>query len=99
MFTIILALFFVPIHIASLGAVFLHHDRYRLTLGRISLYSTEVKANALILIIAIIFDVIVLAVFLLVKAQTDMLVIYAAIVGMLVVFAGERFFLHAKHND
>jgi hypothetical protein len=58
----------------------------------------EIKANALILTMVIIFDVIVLAAFLVVKAQTDMLVIYTAVIGMLAIFVGERFFLRANYE-
>ncbi len=53
----------------------------------------EINANAVILITAIIFDVVVLAAFLMAKAASDMTVIYAAVIGILIIFIGERFFL------
>jgi 1,4-dihydroxy-2-naphthoate octaprenyltransferase len=53
----------------------------------------EINANAFILITAIILDVIVLGAFLIVKAQSDMLVIYVALACMAIIFAGERLFL------
>ena len=53
----------------------------------------EVNANAAILITTIILDVVVLGVFLMVKASNDMMVIYAALIGMFLIFSGERIFL------
>ena len=58
----------------------------------------EINANAGILITAIIFDVIVLATFISVKASTDMIVIYAAITGIFIVYIGERFFLRKENT-
>lgn len=40
-----------------------------------------------------------LAAFLLVKAQTDMLVIYSAAVGLVVIFLGERLFLRQQQDN
>ena len=59
----------------------------------------EINANGFVLISAIIFDVIVLGAFLIIKAQTDMMVIYAAAIGMAVIFIGERIFLHANYKN
>ena len=42
-----------------------------------------------------ILDVVVLVALLWVKAQSDMLVIWASIAGMAIIFAGERFFLRS----
>jgi hypothetical protein len=58
----------------------------------------EIKANSVILLLAIAFDVIVLVAFLMVKASTDMMVIYAALIGVLFVFIGERYFLSKSLN-
>ena len=55
----------------------------------------EIDANPAIVITAIILDVIVLAAFLWVKAQSDMLVIWASIAGLVFIVVGERIFL--KH--
>ena len=46
-----------------------------------------------VLISAIIFDIIVLGAFLIVKAQTDIMVIYAGAIGMAFIFIGEYLFL------
>ncbi len=39
------------------------------------------------------FDVVVLGVFLKIKASTDTIVIYAALIGILIIFIGEKLFL------
>ena len=59
----------------------------------------EVNANGFIVLAAIIFDIIVLGAFLMVKASTDMLVIYAALIGIAVIFVGERFFLKWQEDE
>jgi len=56
----------------------------------------EIKANALILIVVIVLDIAVLAALLAIKASTDRLVLYAAVAGMIFIFAGERFFLRSR---
>jgi len=59
----------------------------------------DVKANAIILLAAIIFDIIILGTFLLVKAKQDSTVIYAAVIGILFIVIGERIFLSDfRHN-
>lgn len=45
-------------------------------------------------------DVVVLSALLMIKVQTDMLVIYVAIAGIAFIFIGERIFLkHYKKED
>ncbi len=90
---IFLTLFFDLSRIASLGAIFYLLMDIAVHWGVLRYLRKEIKANAVILIVAIAFDVIVLGAFLIVKASTDMMVIYAALVGILIVFIGERFFL------
>ncbi|OYZ47438.1 MAG: hypothetical protein B7Y13_10035, partial [Sulfurovum sp. 24-42-9] len=58
-----------------------------------------INANAFILISAILFDVVVLGAFLIVKASTDMMVIYAALIGILFIFIGESIFLKKFRNE
>lgn len=53
----------------------------------------EVNASATVLIIAIVMDVVVLGALLVIKAQSDMTVIYSAAVGIALVFFGEKLFL------
>ncbi len=96
---IFLTLFFDLTRIASLGAIFYLLMDIAVHWGVFRHLRKEISANATILIAAIVFDVVVLTVFLMVKASTDMLVIYAALVGVLIVFVGERFFLRQSNNS
>ncbi|NOZ54143.1 MAG: APC family permease [Gammaproteobacteria bacterium] len=90
---IFLTLFFDLSRIASLGAIFYLLMDIAVHWGVYRHLRKKINANAVILIVAIVFDAVVLSVFLMVKASTDMMVIYAALVGVLFVFVGERFFL------
>jgi len=90
---IFLTIFFDLSRIASLGAIFYLLMDIAVHWGVLRYLRKEIMANAVILITAITFDVVVLGVFLMVKASTDMMVIYAALVGILVIFIGERIFL------
>ena len=104
-YTIVLAMlltvFFDLGRIASLGAIFYIIMDMAVHWGVLRYLRKEIKANAFILITAIILDVIVLGAFLMVKAQTDMLVIYVALAGMVFIFAGERLFLkhYSRENE
>ena len=90
---IFLTIFFDLSRIASLGAIFYLVMDIAIHWGVYRHLRKEVNANAAILITAIILDVIVLGVFLMVKASNDMMVIYAALIGMFLIFSGERIFL------
>lgn len=96
-YTIVLAMlltvFFDLSRIASLGVIFYIIMDIAIHWGVFRYLRKEINANAFILITAIILDVIVLGAFLIVKAQSDMLVIYVALAGMAIIFAGERLFL------
>ena len=90
---IFLTIFFDLSRIASLGAIFyiiidivIHWCVFRHL-------REEVKANATIVLTAIIFDIVILGVFLMVKAEQDITVIYAAFIGILFIIIGERIFL------
>ncbi len=102
-YTIIIAMlltvFFDLSRIASLGAIFYIIMDIAIHWGVLRHLRKEVKANAAILITAIILDVIVLGAFLWVKAQSDMLVIWASLIGLVLIFAGERIFIHQYQNE
>jgi hypothetical protein len=59
----------------------------------------EVNASAWVLVTAILLDVAVLAALLMIKAGSDMTVVYAAAVGIVIVFFGERFFLSRTDKE
>ena len=94
-----LTVFFDLGRIASLGAIFYIVMDMVIHWGVLKHLRKEVQANAFILVTAIFLDAVVLGALLWIKAQSDMMVIYAAIVGMVAVFAGERWFLNGKNNS
>ena len=96
---IFLTIFFDLSRIASLGAIFYIVMDIAVHWGVLRYLRKEINANAAILITAIVFDVVVLGVFLKVKASSDMMVIYAALIGILVIFSGERLFLRRYRKD
>jgi len=90
---ICLTIFFDLSRIASLGAIFYIIMDIAVHWGVFRYLRKEIHANAFMLISAIIFDVIVLGAFLIVKASTDIMIIYAALIGILFIFIGEFIFL------
>jgi len=56
----------------------------------------KVGANPVILIMALLFDTVVLGAFLWIKASSDLLVVIVAAVFILLIFVGEHFFLKFK---
>lgn len=102
-YTVVLAMFLTVFfdlsRIASLGAIFYITMDIAVHWGVFRYLRKEINANGFILISAIIFDVVVLSAFLMVKARTDMMVIYAAIIGMVLIFIGERIFLHRQYEN
>lgn len=95
----LLTIFFDLSRIASLGAIFYIIMDIAIHWGVLRHLRKEVEANAAILITAIVLDVVVLGAFLWVKAQSDMLVIWASLAGLIIIFVGERLFLRAKNNS
>lgn len=89
----ILTVFFDLSRIAALGAIFYIIMDIAVHWGILKNLRQEIGARSEILMTAIVLDVVVLAALIWVKASTDMLVIYASIVGLIIIFAGERIFL------
>lgn len=90
---IFLTIFFDLSRIASLGAIFYMIMDIAIHFGVYRKLKNEINANPIILILAIIFDILILGALLVVKIKTDMIVIYASIVGILLIFIGEKLFL------
>jgi amino acid transporter len=84
--------------IASLGAIFYLVMDIAVHWGVLRHLRKDVGANALVLVAAILLDVVVLGAFLYVKATDDAMVIYASLVGLVVIVLGERLFLRWKEN-
>jgi len=98
-YTIVLAmlltLFFDLSRIASLGAIFYLIMDMAVHWGILRHIRREIGANGLILVAALILDGTVLLALLLLKAQSDLVVLYSAAIGLVVIIAGERLFLRA----
>ena len=88
-----LTIFFDLSRIASLGAIFYILMDIAIHWGVLRYLRKDVPANATILIIAIVLDVVVLTAFLMIKADSDPLVLYASAIGLLLIFGGEWLFL------
>jgi hypothetical protein len=96
---IILTIFFDLSRIASIGAIFYLVMDMIIHWGVFKHLRKEVKANGVILISALLLDLIVLIAFLWIKATTDIFVIIISVIGIILVFAGEKWFLHWKKNE
>ncbi len=98
-YTIVLAMlltvFFDLSRIASLGAIFYIIMDMAIHWGVFRHLRREIEAKGTILIAAIVLDAVVLGAFLWVKVRSDLLVIWAAAIGLIIVFAGERLFLRS----
>lgn len=92
----LLTVFFDLSRIASLGAIFYIIMDIAIHCGVFKYLRKEIEVNGAILITAIILDVVVLGAFLVVKVQSDMLVIWASIIGLIIIFVGERLFIRAN---
>ncbi|MCA9008028.1 MAG: APC family permease, partial [Planctomycetaceae bacterium] len=95
----LLTVFFDLSRIASLGAIFYIIMDIAIHWGVFYHLRKDVEANSLVLITAIILDVVVLGAFLVVKAQTDMLVIYVSLAGLSLIFLGVWLFLNFSQTD
>ncbi len=89
----VLTVFFDLSRIASLGAIFYLIMDLAVHWGVLRYLRKDVGANPVVLLTAIVLDVVVLGAFLVVKAQSDPLVLYVSLAGLLLIFAGERLFL------
>lgn len=99
-YTIVLAMFLTALfdltRIASLGAILYLTMDILVHWGVFRHLRQKIGASPAILIAAIIVDVVVLGAFLIIKAQSDMLIIYLSVIVMFAVFGGEKLFLKTK---
>jgi hypothetical protein len=96
---IMLAAFFDLSRIASLGAIFYILMDIAIHWGVLRHVRKEIDANPVVLVTAITLDVIVLIAFLWVKLQSDVLVIYVSVLGLVFIFAAERYFLSYQKDN
>jgi len=92
----VLTVFFDLGRIAALGAIFYIIMDIAVQWGIFSRLREETDARGGILLTTIILDVLALIGLVYIKASSDMLVIYAAIAGLVILSAGERLFLRRQ---
>lgn len=96
---ILLTIFFDLSRIASLGAIFYIVMDMCIHWGVYRHLAKDVGAKPWILLTALVLDAIVLAAFIWVKVQTDILVVWASVIGLVLVFGGEKWFLKLHEYD
>lgn len=89
----VLTVFFDLSRIAALGAIFYIIMDIAVQWGIFRHLRKETGARGGILVTTIILDAVALAGLVYIKASSDMMVIYAAVVGLVAIFMGERLFL------
>ncbi|MBL4725705.1 MAG: APC family permease [Rhizobiaceae bacterium] len=93
---IVLTVFLDLTRIASLGAILYLVMDIAIHWGILRYMRKEVSANPVILVTAILLDVVVLAAFLIVKAQTDIAIIWMALATLVAVIGMEWWFLRTQ---
>lgn len=91
-----LTIFFDLSRIASLGAIFYIVMDIAVHWGVLRYLRNEIDANAVVVGSAIVLDVVVLGAFVTLKAQSDPLVIWVSLAGMVAIFGGEWLFLRRR---
>ncbi|PCJ51136.1 MAG: amino acid permease [Gammaproteobacteria bacterium] len=95
--TVLTALFDLT-RIASIGAIFYLVMDIAIHWGLFRYLIKETKANPIIPLIAIVLDVVILVTFILLKFNTDPLVVYVALFGFLLILGMQRAFM-TTHTD
>jgi amino acid transporter len=95
---ITLTVFFDLSRIASLGAILYLVMDIMIHWGVLKHMREDIQAKASIIITAIILDAIVLGAFLWVKGSQDLLVVIVAVILMVLIFIGEKWFLRLDKN-
>ncbi|HNP16932.1 MAG TPA: APC family permease [Fulvivirga sp.] len=95
---ITLTIFFDLSRIASLGVIFYLIMDVIIQWGVFKHLRKEIKANGAILLATIVLDVVVLAAFIWMKVQSDMLLIIVSAVLLLLIFIGEKWFLKMRKD-
>lgn len=93
---IVLTIFFDLSRIASLGAIFYLIMDIAIHWGVLKYLRKEVKASSAVVIIAILLDVIVLTGFIWIKGTQDIFILVVAVVSMILIFIGEKWFLRSN---
>ncbi len=96
---ILLTVLFDLTRIASIGAIFYLIMDIAIHWGLVRYLKKEVKFNPIIPLIAIGLDVIVLSAFIYLKYLTDPFVLVVALIGIVLIILGERFFMISHTNQ
>jgi len=96
---IVLTILFDLSRIASIGAILYLIMDMIIHWGVLRHLRKKVGANPVILIMALLFDAIVLGAFLWIKVSTDLLVVLVSAIFILLIFVGEHFFLKFKSKS
>jgi amino acid transporter len=96
---IVLTIFFDLSRIASLGAILYLIMDIIVQWGVYKHLRKEIKANGAILLTTIVIDIVVLGAFLWIKGSTDLLLIAVAVIFLLLIFFGEKWFLKIKKDN
>jgi len=96
---ITLTIFFDLSRIASIGVIFYLVMDMIVQWGVFKHLRKDVNANGIILISALLLDLIVLIAFLWIKVSSDIFVVIVSAIGMVLVFAGEKWFLHWNEKE
>jgi amino acid transporter len=94
-----LTIFFDLSRIASMGAILYLVMDMMVHWGVFKHLRGKVGANPVIVLSALILDAIVLAAFIWVKAQSDLLVVGVSLAFMILIFTGEHFFLKNRDSE
>lgn len=95
---ITLTILFDLSRIASIGAIFYLVMDMIVHWGVYKHLRNDINAKGSILLSALFLDLIVLIAFVWIKASSDLFVVIISAIGVILVFAGEKWFLHSKVN-
>jgi len=98
MIAMVLTAFLDLSRIASLGVIFYVLMDVAIHWGLLRRLRDDVEAKAWIVIAAIVLDVVVIVAFLVMKVQSDPVVIYAAAAGLALIFGGETLFMRMRRS-
>ncbi len=95
---IVLTILFDLTRIASIGAIFYLIMDIAIHWGLFRFLLKETKSNPVIPLIAIVLDVIILGAFIIMKFQSDPLVLIVSLVGFIAIFVAQRLFMITHTN-
>ncbi|PLX69191.1 MAG: amino acid permease [Denitrovibrio sp.] len=98
-FAIVLTLVFDLSRIAAIGAILYILMDMAVHWGLLTHLKNEVKTRAWVLITALLLDAVVLGALVYVKIQSDITIIYTAVIFLIFIFAGEKMYIRKKKGS